>query len=106
MDYLALTLPGGKTIQAPPSVPTGGIDVLSKVFKNSLTIMITLAVILCLIYLILGGIQWISSGGDKNKVAGARAKITYAIIGLVVALLAFFIVGLFGYFFNVKLFGV
>jgi hypothetical protein len=110
MDYLTLSIPDGKggtrPIQAPPTVPTGGTDVLSKVFKNALSTMIIIAVVLCLVFLILGGIQWISSGGDKNKIAAARAKITYAVIGLVVALLAFFIVGLFGYFFNVKLFGV
>ena len=105
MKELALTLPGGKTITAPAGVPTGGTDVLQKVMGNALSMMIILAIILCLIYLILGGIQWTQSGGDKGKVAGARAKITYAIIGLVVALGAFLLVNLFGYFFNVKLFG-
>jgi len=105
MQYLALTLPGGKTITAPSEVPQGGTDVLQKVVKNALTMMLILAILLCLIYLIWGGIQWIQSGGDKGKIAGARAKLTYAIVGLLIALGAFFLVSLFGYFFNVKLFG-
>lgn len=105
MEYLALTLPGGKTIQPPADVPSGGVDTLSKVVSNAMTIMLILTVVLALIFLVLGGIQWISSGGDKGKVAAARQKLTMAIVGLVVALGAFFIVNIFGYFFNVKLFG-
>ena len=103
MDYLALTLPGGKQVAPPADVPSGGLDTLSKVFGNALTTMIILAVVLSLIFLVLGGMQWISSGGDKNKVAAARAKITWAIVGLIITLAAFFIINIFGYFFNVKL---
>jgi hypothetical protein len=105
MHYLALTLPGGQTIVAPNGVPTGGTDVLQKVLGNAMTIMVILAVLLSLIYLVWGGVQWTASGGDKNKIAGARAKLTFAIVGLLVALGAFLIVNIFGYFFNVKLFG-
>lgn len=38
----------------------------------------------CLIFLILGGIAWVTSGGDKQKVEDARNKITSSIIGLAV----------------------
>ncbi len=105
MDYLALTLPGGKMIDAPASVPTGGTDVLAKVIGNAINIMLIIAVFAALVFLILGGIQWIRSGGDKSQIASARSKITMAIVGLAIALFAFLIVNLFGVFFNVKLFG-
>lgn len=105
MSYLALTLPGGQTITPPNGIKTGGIDVLQKILGNAMTIMIILAVFLSLIYLVWGGVQWTASGGDKSKVAAARAKLTWAIVGLLVALGAFLIVNIFGYFFNVKLFG-
>lgn len=104
MDYLALTV-NNKQIQAPTSVPTGGIDTLAKVLGNAMTIMLIIAAILSLIYFVLGAVQWTSSGGDKGKVAAARAKLTYAIIGLVVSLGAFLIISIFGALFNVKLFG-
>ena len=104
MEKLALTIPGGQSIQAPPGLPQGGIDVVSKASGNALTILIIIAVILALIYLILGGIQWITSGGDKAKVQASRTKLTYAIVGLLVAMGAFFIVSIVGTFFNVKLF--
>lgn len=97
MDYLALQLPGGKAIEPPDGIQSGGINELATILANALTIMLTIAVIVTLIYLILGGMQWISSGGDKQKVAAARSRLTWAIIGLIVALGAFFIINAIGY---------
>ena len=103
MRYLALTLPGGQTVTPPSGVPSGGIDVIAKIVANAITIMIIIAVILSLFYLIMGGIQWTSSGGDKAKVQSARSRIIFAIVGLLVAMGAFFVVSIVGYFFKVNL---
>ena len=46
--------------------------------------MLVIAALLAFIYLLLGGIQWITSGGDKAGMEGARNKITHAIVGLVI----------------------
>lgn len=46
--------------------------------------ILAIAAILVFIYLIWGGIDWISAGGDKGKTEKARDKITQAVIGLVV----------------------
>lgn len=105
MRYLALTLPGNQIINAPNGIPTGGITVTSKVIGNAITIMIILAVILAIIFFILGGISWITSGGDKSKITAARSRITFAIIGLIIALVAFFIVNIVGTVFKVNLLG-
>ena len=35
-------------------------------------------------YLLLGGFNWITSGGDKAKLQAARDEITNAIIGLII----------------------
>jgi hypothetical protein len=35
-------------------------------------------------FLILGGIQWITSGGDKAGMEAARNKIKHAIVGLII----------------------
>lgn len=58
------------------------------------SILIILAIVLALIYLVYGGIKYITSGGDKGKIDAARSHITAAIIGLLIALATFFIVGL------------
>ena len=52
--------------------------------------MLVLAVLLCLFFLIIGGIRWITSGGDKAKLESARGTITAALIGLIVSFLAYF----------------
>src|SRR6266566_1316901 len=103
MKDLAITLPGGQTINPPASIPHGGLSTVTKVIGNVITLMLIITVVLSLIYLILGGIAWISSGGDKSKVAAARSRLTFAIVGLVVALCSFLIVSVVGYLFNVKL---
>ena len=44
------------------------------------------------IVLIYGGFQYVTSTGDKTRVENAKNTILYAIIGIVVAILAFAIV--------------
>ena len=50
------------------------------------------ASILCLIYIIVGGITFILSAGSEEKIKKAVHTIRYAIIGLIVTFLAFFAV--------------
>ncbi len=49
-----------------------------------LSAVMSVAAILVFLYLIWGGIEWITSGGDKGKTEAARNKITSAIIGIIV----------------------
>jgi uncharacterized membrane protein YuzA (DUF378 family) len=48
--------------------------------------------IVAVIMIIVGGLKYITSGGDSNNVSSAKSTIIYAIIGLVVVALAQFIV--------------
>lgn len=43
-----------------------------------------------------GAIEWITAGGDSGKVGKARDKITQAIIGLVILVGSFVIIGFIG----------
>ncbi|HVA96108.1 MAG TPA: hypothetical protein VND99_00485 [Candidatus Acidoferrales bacterium] len=61
------------------------------------------AALIALFFLIWGGIRWIMSAGDKAKVDSARQTITAAIIGLIIAFLAFFILSLALSFFGLSL---
>ncbi|MCL5970768.1 MAG: hypothetical protein M1450_04705 [Patescibacteria group bacterium] len=65
-----------------------------------ITLLLIIAVVIAVIFLVIGGIRWIVSGGDKQGVESARNMLVAAIVGLVIALLAFFILrivlGLFG----------
>ncbi len=40
-------------------------------------------------FLLLGGFQYVTSGGDKTQAEAARDKITYAIIGMVIIAAAY-----------------
>lgn len=46
--------------------------------------LLIIAALLAFLYLILGGIKWITSGGDKAGMEEARNKITHAIVGLII----------------------
>jgi hypothetical protein len=63
---------------------TGFADNIGSLINGVLSFVMVIAALLVFLYLILGGIEWITSGGDKSKTEGARNKITSAVIGLVI----------------------
>ncbi len=50
------------------------------------------ATILCLVFIIIGGISFILSAGSEDKIKKAVHTIRYSIVGLVVAFIAYFLV--------------
>lgn len=66
------------------------------VISNAITIVFILAMLLVLVFIIIGAFLWITSGGDKEKTGKARGMITNALIGLVILSLAFLIVNVVG----------
>ena len=106
LNYLALTLPNGQTIEPPGGAPRGGITYLVKVLGNAASIFMVVVIIATLFFIVFGAIQWTSSNGEKEKIAAARKKITWALIGLIVALLAYFLINILGGFFGVNLLNV
>jgi len=104
MDKLiALTVPGGQSFEPVAGMPRGGPNELQKVISFGVTSLLIVATLLSLAFLIMGGIQWTMSGGDKTAVDAARKKLTYAIIGLVVTFSAFLIINIVGSFFGINL---
>jgi hypothetical protein len=57
---------------------------IGTVINFVLRVVMVISILLVFFYLILGGIEWITSGGEKGKTEAARNKITSAIIGLIV----------------------
>lgn len=58
-------------------------------FTNIALLVVGLVSVVMLIY---GGIRYVISGGDAKKVTDAKNTILYAIIGLIISLLAYAIV--------------
>ncbi len=69
--------------------PTGFAPDMGTLINAVLTFVMVVAALLVLLYLIWGGIEWITSGGDKSKTENARNKITAAVIGIVILAAAF-----------------
>ena len=62
------------------------------VFKQVTNTILYIVGIIAVIMLIIGGIRYVISGGDAKKVIDAKNTVLYAIIGLIIAFLAFAIV--------------
>lgn len=67
-------------------------DSLTTLIRNIINILLFLAGIAAVIMIIIGGIRYVTSSGDQSQVTAAKNTILYAVIGLVVAALAFAIV--------------
>jgi len=77
----------------------GGSTAPGAVLGAFISLFFAIAVIIAIIYLIYGGIKWITSKGEKTEVEAARNHIIAAITGLIMVFLAFFIINfLLGFF--------
>lgn len=68
-----------------PDAAAGKVDSIVEEIINILTIIVG---VIAVIMIIIGGLRYITSGGDSNKVSSAKNTILYAIIGLVIVALA------------------
>lgn len=62
------------------------------VFKRITNTILYIVGIIAVIMLIIGGIRYVTSGGDAKKVTDAKNTVLYAIIGLIISVLAYAIV--------------
>ena len=61
---------------------------------------VVIAALVFFFILVIGGIRWIASGGDKAQTEGARNQITAALVGLVIVFAAWAILALIKVFFG------
>ncbi|RWZ79418.1 MAG: hypothetical protein EOT04_01715 [Candidatus Chaera renei] len=59
------------------------------VFQTVTNILLFVVGAIAVIMLIIGGIRYVLSNGDQNAITGAKNTILYAIVGIIVAFLAF-----------------
>jgi hypothetical protein len=65
--------------------PGGRVDSIIKLVINIFSLIVG---VVSVIMIIIGGLKYITSGGDSGNITGAKNTILYAIIGLVVVALA------------------
>lgn len=64
-------------------------DNLGGLVDNLIQLIFFAAGLAFLIYLMIGGFQWITAGGDPKALESARGRITGAFIGLIIVVAAF-----------------
>jgi hypothetical protein len=72
----------------------------------AINILLGLAGVAAFIFLLLGGVQWITAGGDKDALDKSRKKISQALIGLAIVFSAYAIIFIIRVLFGVDLIGL
>ena len=77
--------------------PVGDVTAsIAKLASNVFGFLTITAGIAFLIYFAIGGLTWITSGGDKGKVDEAKKRMTGAAIGMIIITLTYGIVWIIG----------
>lgn len=97
-----------ETIDISPTDGWGALGDLTFAGLVSGLINLTMVIVSLVFFfmLVLGGLKWITSQGDKTNVETARNQITNALIGLAIVFAAWAIMKLIGTLFGVDLFNL
>lgn len=87
-------------IAAPPNL---FITDVGKLVTGTIGAVLVIASIAAFGYLIWGGIQWVTSGGDKSAVEAAQHRIQAALLGLFIVFASWAIMSIVGNFFGFSL---
>lgn len=65
---------------------------LSEVVPNVITILLSVSGVIAVLFIIIGGFQYMTSSGNPEAAKKGRQTLTYAIVGLVIIVLSYIIV--------------
>jgi cytochrome bd-type quinol oxidase subunit 2 len=74
------------------SVCAGKNETVNKPVQTVINVLLFVVGVLSVIMIIVGGIRYVISNGDSSRITSAKNTVQYAVVGLVVALLAYSIV--------------
>jgi hypothetical protein len=77
-----------------------------KILSTAISLLFFASFVIALAFLILGGFNWLTSGGDKQKLANARQHVLFAIIGLVIVFVATLVIRILGSFLGTNLLNI
>lgn len=92
----------------PPSGPGKAVSDFTPqaLLRTGINLILITAGLITFFFLLLGGIQWITAGGDKEGTEKARKKITAALIGLAIVFSAYAIAFLVKQIFGIDLISI
>lgn len=103
---LLFVLPGtafaftGETTQAPSASGISSVADFYDVIQIAARWLVVFGIIIGAVFVIIGGIQYMTSGGDEEGTKTAKAKIIGGLIGIAIVLLAYAVVNIVGSFFG------
>lgn len=100
---LAFSIAGNK-INAPGGIPTGDSVSISKIIGWGVAILIIIAIFMTLIFMMWAGVNWAKSQGNKEKIQNEKNKFKFAIIGLIIIIIALPIMWAYLALFGIKLY--
>jgi hypothetical protein len=86
----------------------GGFEVIEDLgcyVSNIVALALMVAGVAAFVYLVWGGISWITAGSDQAKVDEARSRLTNAVLGLGIVAAAWAVFSALDYFFGLNLVG-
>lgn len=76
---------------------------LEKFITNAIGALTVIGGLMFIFYFVMGGLTWISAGGDKGKIEKAREQMTQGVIGMVVIVIAYGLIGVISTFLGLKI---
>lgn len=74
----------------------GKLKELADILSKTIEVLLGIGAGFALLFVVIGGIQYMASGGDEKSVSSAKNTITYSIAGLVVILGAILAINVLG----------
>ncbi|MFH1244818.1 MAG: hypothetical protein V1487_04595 [bacterium] len=93
INFDPITTPGG---YQPGSDIASSTSAVEKLISNVLVVLTIVAGISFALYFLLGGLSWITAGGDKGKIEKAREMMTNGAIGIIIIAVSYAIVWIVG----------
>ncbi|MFH1840543.1 MAG: hypothetical protein ABH807_00055 [Candidatus Shapirobacteria bacterium] len=88
-----------------PGGEFAGLDQITmpNIIQTAIRLVLVVASLVAFFFLVLGGIRWVTSGGDKEQTQKAQGQITAALVGLVIVFSAWAILRLIEGFFGISI---
>ncbi len=86
--HAAITNPALQGANSPAGAVTNFAERMAVLWRT----VVIIGGLAFVLYLLWGGVEWITAGGDKQKIETARGKITQGIIGLAILAASYVIV--------------
>lgn len=74
----------------------GALSNLEAFISNIIGVLTVFATIFFVVYFLIAALSWVTSGGDSGKLQTARERMLHGVLGLIIVVAAYGIIGLIG----------